>query len=83
MSTVFRSIRWRLLLWYGAVLLVVLVAFGCTAFWLARENRLGGVDQELDMRLAVLAEAMHPMPRGRGFPGGRMEVEGRGPDSGA
>ncbi len=83
MSTVFRSIRWRLLLWYGAVLLVVLVAFGCTAFWLARENRLGGIDQELDMRLAVLAEAMHPMPRGRGFPGGRMEGEGRGADSGA
>jgi len=60
MSVFFRSIRWRLLVWYGLVLLVVLVAFGCTAFWLARDNRLRRIDRQLDERLSILMEALRP-----------------------
>lgn len=55
-----RSIRWRLQLWHGALLFVVLAAFGLTSFLLVRESRLRRVDQELLRRVAVLATAIRP-----------------------
>lgn len=81
MSVFFKSIRWRLLAWYGVVLLVVLVAFGCTAFWLARDNRLRRVDRQLDERLSILMEALRPgsVREGGGGPGpGAFRSGGRG-----
>lgn len=55
-----RSIRWRLQLWHGALLFVVLAAFGLTSFLLVRESRLRRVDQELLRRVAALATAIRP-----------------------
>jgi len=52
MRVLFQSIRWRLQLWHGAMLLLVLAAFGCTAFYLARESRLRRIDQELQRRMS-------------------------------
>ena len=75
MSTWFRSIRWRLQAWYGLVLFLVLVAFGCTAFLLARENRLRRIDQGLEGRLAMLMDSMRPGPVRERRPG----QAGRGP----
>lgn len=57
MSSIFKSIRWRLQAWHGLLLLAVLVAFGATAYYLALENRLRRVDHELQRRAAMLLGA--------------------------
>jgi two-component system, OmpR family, sensor kinase len=54
MIPAFKSIRWRLQAWHGLLLLAVLAAFGSTAYYLALENRLRRVDQELQRRAAIL-----------------------------
>lgn len=50
MSALFQSIRWRLQVWHGMILLGVLTAFGFTAYYLARDNRLRRFDEELKNR---------------------------------
>ncbi|HYT88851.1 MAG TPA: heavy metal sensor histidine kinase [Gemmataceae bacterium] len=51
------SIRWRLALWFGAVLAVVLIAFGTAVYLTMRHHALGRIDQGLSEELAdVLAE---------------------------
>lgn len=68
---IFNSIRWRLQLWHGLILLVVLAGFGFTAHRLQRANELRRVDQELQLRLGLVLEAVRrPPPGGRGGPGG-------------
>ncbi len=47
-----RSIRWRLQLWYGLLIGVLLAAFGVTAYEFERSRRLEAIDSELE-RLAV------------------------------
>ena len=54
MNSPFRSLRWRLQAWHGALLLSVLLAFGATAYYLARENRLRRVDQDLHQRATTV-----------------------------
>src|SRR5439155_10204717 len=51
---IFKSIRWRLQVWHGVILVVVLSGFGFTAYQVARNNQLRRVDQELDQRLMAL-----------------------------
>ena len=51
---IFKSIKWRLQLWYGLILVVVLASFGFTAYEVARDNQLRRIDQELDQQLARL-----------------------------
>ena len=48
------SIRWRLQLWHGLLLVVVLAGFGLTAYQLQRSNQLRRIDQELQRRMAVI-----------------------------
>ena len=61
---IFKSIKWRLQLWYGLILVVVLAGFGFTAYQLERNRQFGRIDQELHRRLNVLANALHrPPPR--------------------
>lgn len=62
----FRSIRWRLQLWHGLLLVLVLVGFGFTAWRLQQATQLKRVDQELERRIAVVAGAIR---RGGGEPG--------------
>lgn len=74
------SIRWRIQLWHGLLLLAVLAAFGVTAFYFQRGHELRELDAELRMRLY----AMHTqLTRGSDAPvsadGGGM---GRGGDFG-
>ncbi len=87
---IFHSIRWRLQLWHGLILLVVLAGFGFTAYRLQYANELRRVDQELQQRLGPVMQAMRrPPPGGPGAPGrpggqrpGEGEAEGgsrRGP----
>ena len=59
----FKSIKWRLQLWYGLILFVVLAGFGGTAYQLERSRQFGRIDQELHRRVNVLASALHRPPR--------------------
>ena len=62
----FHSIRWRLQLWHGLLLTLVLAGFGFTAWRLQRTTQFQRVDQELEQRISVVAGAMR---RGDGTPG--------------
>jgi two-component system, OmpR family, sensor kinase len=61
---IFNSIKWRLQIWYGLILVVVLAGFGFTAYQLNRNQLFNRVDDELHRRIIVLANALHrPPPR--------------------
>jgi heavy metal sensor kinase len=60
MKLPFKSIRWRLQLWHGAILVLVLAAFGCTAYRLTLENRFHLIDQELQHHAEQLLDALAP-----------------------
>ena len=62
---IFKSIKWRLQIWYGLILVAVLVGFGVTAFQLERGRVLRRVDEELNSRANALANVFRPPP-GRG-----------------
>ena len=71
----FRSIRWRLQLWHGLLLVTVLAGFGITAWQLQRANQLSRVDHDLEQRMGIIAGMMRPnnnvppdRPRQRGLP---------------
>jgi two-component system, OmpR family, sensor kinase len=62
---IFKSIKWRLQIWYGLILVVVLAGFGFTAYQLERGRLLGRIDDELHQRVQILANALHrPQQRG-------------------
>ena len=63
---IFNSIRWRLQIWYGLILLAVLAGFGATAYQLERGRVFKRVDDGLQQRIGALASVLHPPPRGRG-----------------
>jgi signal transduction histidine kinase len=52
------SIRWRLQLWVGFLLVCVLSGFGMTAYQLHRTNQFNQLDQELERRVEALGSAM-------------------------
>ena len=54
----FNSIRVRLQLWYGVILVVILAGFGLTAWQLERGQLLGRINGQLDRRAGFLATAM-------------------------
>src|SRR6267142_3298863 len=71
---IFKSIRWRLQLWYGFLLLAVLAGFGLTAYELQRGKQFRRTDDELRRRVAELGNALRangpPRDRLRPPPGG-------------
>ena len=72
---IFNSIRARLQIWYGLILVVILAGFGLTAYELERGHLFGRINSELDRRANALADSMHH--RGRPGPEGQP-----GPDGG-
>jgi two-component system OmpR family sensor kinase len=52
-----RSLRWRIQLWHGAFLTVVLAGLGIAAWNYERQIGIQRIDDELDQRLIVLSEA--------------------------
>ncbi|HUC85699.1 MAG TPA: hypothetical protein VL970_10950, partial [Candidatus Acidoferrales bacterium] len=52
-----KSIKWRLQLWYGLILVAVLAGFGVTAYQLERSRQFRRVDDELHRRFAALTDA--------------------------
>lgn len=72
----FRSIRWRLQLWHGLTLVVVLAGFGFTVFRLQHAHELRRVDEEIEQRASVLLRTLRegrpagrPPPEEFGLPG--------------
>ncbi|HEX4264940.1 MAG TPA: ATP-binding protein [Verrucomicrobiae bacterium] len=61
----FNSIRWRLQIWYGLILVAVLAGFGITAFQLERGRVFRRVDDELQRRVGALGSVLHQPPRNR------------------
>jgi len=59
---IFRSIRWRIQMWYGALLVIVVAGFGITAHRLASADRLRQIDEALQADAAQLAVAVPPPP---------------------
>ncbi len=64
----FKSIKWRLQIWYGLILVVVLAGFGFTAYQLQRNEQFNRLDAELQRRFGAIAEGLHPHPPGHGRP---------------
>jgi len=80
-----KSIKWRLQIWYGMILVVVLAGFGLTAYQLARDQQFGRIDGELNRRVGILINALHhPPPRPGDFDFNGPPPDGRnrfgGPD---
>jgi two-component system OmpR family sensor kinase len=81
---VLRSIRWRLQLWYGALIAAVLTGLGVTAYQVESNARLDRVDDELTQMAAALnAEARKVLrpraPAGAGAPPAPASRGGAGP----
>ena len=67
----FDSIRWRLQVWHGLLLVLVLGGFGLTAWQLQQTTLFQRVDQELEQRVSVIAGIL----RRGGGPQGRPPQE--------
>ena len=65
---IFNSIKWRLQLWYGLILVGVLAGFGFTAFQLERGQIFRRIDDELNRRADILAATLHHPPRHENLP---------------
>lgn len=52
------SIRWRLQVWHGAVLAIVLIGFGATIWHLQEASAYQRIDRELEQRVAAVAGAV-------------------------
>ena len=63
----YQSIRWRLQLWHGLLLVTVLTGFGITAYQLQRVNLFRRVDQELQRAANPIMARLRP-PIGRDRP---------------
>jgi two-component system OmpR family sensor kinase len=63
---IFKSIKWRLQIWYGLILAVVLAALGFSAYQLERNRLFQSVDNEMQRRFPPLVNALHPHPPGPG-----------------
>ena len=59
---IFNSIKWRLQIWYGLILVLVLVGFGFTALQLERGRLFGRIDDELHRRVGMLANDLRRPP---------------------
>ena len=62
------SIRWRLQIWHGLLLVLVLAGFGLTTYQLQRANQFKRIDQELQRRMVVIGGALRRPGEGRPRP---------------
>lgn len=60
---IFNSIKWRLQIWYGLILVAVLAGFGFTAYQLEYGRQMRRVDGELQRRFKTLADMLHDSQR--------------------
>ncbi len=62
MRSIFRSMRWRLQLWYAGVLLLVIGLSGVLVYWQARAARLGEIDTKLRAASQYLDAVLRSLP---------------------
>src|SRR5262249_43702342 len=70
MSSMFRSLRWRLLAWHAGILVLTVAGFGAALYARIRQVRLGEVDAELRAAARPLEGILAlppPPPRDDGF----------------
>ncbi len=73
------SIKWRLQIWHGLILVAVLAGFGVTAYQLERGSVLSRVDEELEREVGKLLGGLRGGGGGeRGRPPGPGPGPGRG-----
>lgn len=76
-----KSIRWRLQLWYGALLVTVLCGFGFIAFHFEKTRRFQRIDGEIQTRVSTLVVALRATnrpPQGEGQRGSPPPPPGPG-----
>ncbi len=61
----FQSIRWRLQIWHGLLLVTVLAGFGAAIYRVESELKSRRVEEELQRRLQVLSRSRHPVQNAR------------------
>jgi len=61
---IFKSIKWRLQLWYGLILVVVLAGFGFTAYLLEWGRQMQQIRVQFQWRRDFLLNSLHRPPRG-------------------
>ncbi|HXR04287.1 MAG TPA: ATP-binding protein [Verrucomicrobiae bacterium] len=59
---IFRSIKWRLQLWYGLFLAVVLLAFGNTSYQLERDRQHRLIVDDFDRQFRMVVDSMQRPP---------------------
>ena len=69
----FNSIKWRLQLWYGLILVVVLAGFGFTAYLLEWGLQVQRINVQFQWRRDFLVNALHRPPRGPDLSGRPFE----------
>jgi two-component system, OmpR family, sensor kinase len=57
-----KSIKWRLQIWYGLILVVVLAGFGFTTYQLEHAKMYRQIDMEMMRRVGILSHALRPPP---------------------
>jgi two-component system OmpR family sensor kinase len=62
MKNPFQSIKWRLQLWHGLILVIVLAGFGFTALRLERGRQFRQIDDQLHDRLRGIMNIVRPPP---------------------
>jgi two-component system, OmpR family, sensor kinase len=55
---IFKSIKWRLQLWYGFFLAVVLLAFGNTSYQLERDRQYRLIVHDFDLHLTIVVNSV-------------------------
>jgi two-component system OmpR family sensor kinase len=66
---IINSIRWRIHVWYGLILVLVLGGFGVTAYQLQRRDQFRRVDDDLQRRLGGVGESLRAPLGERPFAG--------------
>ena len=72
---IFNSIRWRLQLWHGLILAVIVAGFGVTAYQLESAQRLRTIDDDLQRRSGVVTSLVRPDSQADGGPSSRPPGE--------
>lgn len=79
--TIFNSIRWRLQIWYGVILVALVAGFGITAYELERTHIFRRVDDELQPRAGFMVATLRQPVRNR-RQDGRPPADGMPADNG-
>ncbi len=76
MLSIFKSMRWRLQLWYAGVFVLVIGSAGSLVYWQSRVAKLREIDTKLNAAAQYLDAVL------RSFPRGELDTDFRAPPDG-